>query len=82
MAKKSDVFADLDCRSRKITPRGLQGEHKENWKQFVERYKKGQYEGLSMAVLYDWGKKQLGLTCSVSCFRQELLNAIEEPVKR
>lgn len=74
-------FAELEEQNRKLTPRKLTGDKRELWKQLVGKYAAGDYAGLSMSALHDWGKRHLGLTCSVSCFRLELLEdaaAIEQ----
>jgi len=76
MAKKAaaDPFADLKGRERRITPRVLRGRKKEVWKQFVKNYHNDQYAGLSMTALFEWAEKHCGLTCSLSCFRQALVD--------
>lgn len=76
MAKKTiaDPFADLKGRERRITPRVLHGRKKEVWDRFVKNYRNNQYDGLSMNELFEWSKKHCGLTCSLSCFRQALVN--------
>jgi len=74
MAKKADPFKELQARGRRVTPKVLRGEQKAIWDQFVEKYHNDQFAGLSMSQLFDWAKKHCGLTCSVSCFRNALLN--------
>ncbi len=76
MAKKAaaDPFVELKGRERRITPRVLRGRKKEVWDQFVRNYHNDQYAGLSMNALFGWAKKHCGLTCSLSCFRQALVD--------
>lgn len=76
MSKKStDPFEELVNKKRTITPKKLTGEQLDMWRKFVAKYKKGTYAGLSMAALFSWAKTHLGLSCSISRFRQELLAA-------
>ena len=70
----ADPFADLKQRKRRITPRVLRGKKKGVWDQFVKNYHNDQYAGLSMSKLFEWAKRHCGLTCSLSCFRQALVN--------
>jgi hypothetical protein len=70
MAK--DPFAQLANAKRRITPRTLRGRKKELWKQFVERYRAGEYAGISVADLHEWAKQNFGLNCSVGCLYQAL----------
>ena len=72
--KAVDPFAVLKDRKRRITPRVLRGRKKEVWDQFVKNYHNDQYAGLSIGELFEWSKKHCGLTCSLSCFRQALVD--------
>jgi len=72
MAKSKKPLAELAARARRITPRMLRGAKRELWEEMVTGYCDGQYVGLSMKELYEWARKHCGLTCSLSCFRQEL----------
>ena len=73
MAKKTDPFSTLTQKSRRITPRMLKGTEKQLWEEFKAKYHNGEFAGLPLAALFDWGQQNCGLTCSVSCFRNELL---------
>jgi len=75
MATKIDPFAELDPTPVRITPRRLKGEQKELWDKLAERFGDGTYAGVPMQALYTWGQRHLGLTCSISCFRGQLLQA-------
>jgi hypothetical protein len=78
MAKANDPFAELTSRERRVTPRVLRGKKKEIWEQFVKRYHSDQFAGLSINELFEWAKKHCGLNCSLSCFRQELMNGAKD----
>lgn len=74
MAKAADPFAELESRERRITPRTLRGEKKKLWDQFVEKYHADEFAGISINELYEWSKEHCGLNCSLSCFRQQLMD--------
>lgn len=69
----NDPFASLATKARRVTPRRLTGNEKVLWNKFKAKYHNGEFNGLPMADLFEWAKEHCGLTCSVSCFRAELL---------
>ena len=73
MVKKQSPLDELQAQQRRISPKVLRGAAKETWDQFVVNYKRGQYDGLTMISLYEWAEKHCKLTCSFSCFRNQLL---------
>jgi hypothetical protein len=71
--KKTDPFEELKAAPRKITPRMLTGENKRRWDKFAADYEAGEYDGIAMRKLYEWGQENLGLSCSISSFRNALI---------
>jgi len=78
MAKATaDPLAALKSRTRRVTPKVLRGDSKKLWDEFVQNYANEEYAGIPMTDLYEWAKEHCKLTCSLSCFRQALIEQAE-----
>lgn len=72
--KESDPLAQLDKIPRTIGPRHLTGKNKETWERFVNKYKDGDYAGLSLRQLHRDLSAILGFKCSIYMFKRALFD--------
>jgi len=72
--KEEDPLAKLDNIPRTIGPRHLTGKNKETWVRFVNKYKNGDYAGLSLRQLHRDLSNILGLQCSIYTFKRSLFD--------
>jgi len=61
----------------KITTEMLSGAHRTTWHACVRSYMSGEYDHLEIRDLWKWGKKQLGLNCTLACFTESLRTAVD-----
>ena len=73
-----DPFASLQAARRIIAPKRLKGAKQKLWLEFVARFADGNFEGVTMQALYEWGLEHLGLNCTRNCFLSHLREATKD----